>query len=534
MRKTLLKALMLTVPMFAFGQIFQENFDGTGPGIGAWTVIDNDGQTPAAAVAFITNGWNVIDKQGANGNFGGPAGDHAAMSTSWYDPAGTSDDWLISPAVTVSGTAPKLRWDAKAQDADYPDGYRLMLAPNGGNTIQDFTVELLNLAAEDAEWKSRFVDLAPYMGQSVRFAWVNNSTDKFMLLVDNVSVEDFVPPPAPDCPVLNLPANGATDVPWVDGVDFAWTAAATGGTATQYNFYLGTDPQSLTLLGSTPNLAVTVTGMQPSTTYYWSVTGANDGGESTGCTAGSFTTAASEFEPYCGPLSMSFSVEPITRVDFGGMNNVTDATVDGTPGHENFISMTANVVAGQSYDITLQGNTGGNFVNRFIVFIDWNQDATFDPTTETYPITQTIQNSTGTDAVQAVHTIAVPADALAGTTRMRVKKIYGTTNYANPCLGASFGQAEDYSVNTTVLAANDVSAKNAVRVYPNPVVDVMNIDSPVKVSAVAVYDATGKQVMSTSVNAAKSQVNLSRLAPGVYIVRTQSESGTQSFKVIKK
>ena len=63
---------------------------------------------------------------------------------------------------------------------------------------------------------------------------------------------------------------------------------------------------------------------------------------------------------------------------------------------------------------------------------------------EVYEITQTIVNSNGTDGVQAVQTLAVPATALNGTTRLRVKKIFGTTNFLDPCLGASFGQAEDY------------------------------------------------------------------------------------------
>src|SRR5690606_29716325 len=68
---------------------------------------------------------------------------------------------------------------------------------------------------------------------------------------------------------------------------------------------------------------------------------------------------------------------------------------------------------------------------------------------EVYEMDNTIQNSTGTDGQQALGTIAVPADAELGNTRMRVKKIFGTTNFLNPCLGASFGQAEDYTINVT-------------------------------------------------------------------------------------
>ncbi len=88
MRKFLLHATLVALPVLGYGQIFQENFDGNGQGIAAWTVINVDGLTPATAVNFITNGWNSIDRQGVNGNFGGPAGNYAAMSTSWYTPVG--------------------------------------------------------------------------------------------------------------------------------------------------------------------------------------------------------------------------------------------------------------------------------------------------------------------------------------------------------------------------------------------------------------------------------------------------------------
>ncbi len=188
---------------------------------------------------------------------------------------------------------------------------------------------------------------------------------------------------------------------------------------------------------------------------------------------------------------------------------------------------------GSSYDITLKGNTGGNYVNRFAVFIDWNQNGILNDAGEVYQITQTISNSTGTDNIQAVQSLAVPSDAVLGNTRMRVKKIFGTTNYLDPCANASFGQLEDYTLNVTSLGVND-NMKNAVKIYPNPVVEMLNIESPNKVKSVSVFDATGKVVSTYSLNASKSQINLSQLAPGVYVVNIEMDNETKSIKVIKK
>ncbi|MDR2236973.1 MAG: choice-of-anchor J domain-containing protein [Chryseobacterium sp.] len=440
MRRPLLSVVLAALPFFGYSQIFQENFDGSGPGIAAWTVIDADGLVPAEGVAFITNGWNRIDRDGDDGIFGGPAGNYAAMSTSWYDPAGTSNDWLISPQITVSGASPTLYWDAKAQDPQYRDGYKVMLAPNGGNTVADFTVELFTTAGENGAWTSRAADLTPYIGQNIRIAFVNNSNDKFMLLVDNIKVNPIYTP------------------------------------------------------------------------------------------------------VYCNPIIFEDSIfgepgdEPITQVTFAGINNTTSNTAYTGNSHELFLEQTASVAQGQSYDITLKGNTGGNFASNFAVFIDWNQNGILDDAGEVYQVTQTIQNSTGIDALQAVHTISVPANALLGTTRMRVKKMYGTTNLLNPCTGGTYGQVEEYTVtvNNTLAVQDTAKKETSFRAYPNPVTDILNVESKDKIQSVNVYDASGRSVLKAEINSSKSNLNLSGLNAGTYIVTAQTENGTQSVKVIKK
>ncbi|WP_426474456.1 choice-of-anchor J domain-containing protein [Chryseobacterium balustinum] len=445
MKRQLLNVMLLCLPVFGFSQIFQENFDGNGQGITAWTVIDVDGLTPAPAVSFISNGWNRIDRQGTDGSFGGPAGNYAAMSTSWYTPAGTSNDWLISPTIPVSGASPTLYWDAKAQDGDYPDGYKVMLAPNGGNTVADFTVELYNTTGENSNWTSRAVSLTPYIGQNIRFAFVNNSTDKFMMMVDNIKVDyTYVAPPL----------------------------------------------------------------------------------------------------SYCGPLSFEDSLfggdgdEPITLVNFAGINNITDdEEYVGNP-HEYFLDQIGTVTQGETYNITLKGNTAGStFTNRFAVFVDWNQNGTLNDPGEVYEVTQTITGSTGLDAIQAVHPIAVPTTALTGNTRMRVKKIYGTTNLLNPCSGGDYGQAEDYTINVlnAQLNVTEATKKNtALKVYPNPVANILNIDSASKIKSVKIYDLSGKNVLTEIVDTNKPAINVSSLTSGTYVVTAESETGLQSAKIIKK
>ena len=160
--------------------------------------------------------------------------------------------------------------------------------------------------------------------------------------------------------------------------------------------------------------------------------------------------------PYCGPITFTSNVEPITLVNFAGINNSSSNLVGVNNGttiiaHEDYTAIIGNVTAGSAYTITLKGNTDGTFTNRFMVFADWNQDGDFADANEAYTITQTINSSTGLDAIQATLSLQVPPTALTGNTRMRVKKIFGTTGYVDPCLGTAYGQVEDYSLTVAAL-----------------------------------------------------------------------------------
>lgn len=147
---------------------------------------------------------------------------------------------------------------------------------------------------------------------------------------------------------------------------------------------------------------------------------------------------------YCTP-TFTYTVEPITLVQFAGINKSTSASTS-SPGYEDFsASEFGNVVAGQTYPITLKGNTGGNYTNHFTVFIDFNGNETLNDPGEMFVI-GSIQNSTGIDGIELTGDITIPVSAPTGSRRMRVVKNYNTSP-TNPCGPYSWGQAEDYTIN---------------------------------------------------------------------------------------
>lgn len=163
--------------------------------------------------------------------------------------------------------------------------------------------------------------------------------------------------------------------------------------------------------------------------------------------------------PYCGPLTFTNGVEPITSVNFAGIVNTSSATVGAASAtiiaHEDYTAIVGSVSAGVSYPITLKGNTDGAWTTRLRLYADWNHDGDFLDTNEVYDL-GSIYNSTGTDAVELTANVAVPADALTGSTRIRITKKFSV--FADSCNSVptttNYGQAEDYTLTVSALSAD--------------------------------------------------------------------------------
>lgn len=146
-----------------------------------YSVVDNDGQTPSVDMQRLGfaagTGWIALTDEG-NG---------VASSTSWYDRAATSDDWLITPSFKVTDSKAVLSWRARAFDKSFRDGYKVIVQAGESGEPSAFTdAPVFVTEHEDAGWTRHTVSLEPYAGQTVRVAFVNNSTDCSRLYVDDI------------------------------------------------------------------------------------------------------------------------------------------------------------------------------------------------------------------------------------------------------------------------------------------------------------------------------------------------------------
>lgn len=88
----------------------------------------------------------------------------------------------------------------------------------------------------------------------------------------------------------------------------------------------------------------------------------------------------------------------------------------------------------------------------------------------------------------------------------------------------------------TAAGVNDVTAASKATVYPNPVVDVLNVTDGRGINRVQVFGLTGSQMLDVATGGdTAAAIDMSALPAGTYIVRTVITDGTAAMqKVIKK
>jgi len=106
----------------------------------------------------------------------------------------------------------------------------------------------------------------------------------------------------------------------------------------------------------------------------------------------------------------------------------------------------------------------------------------------------------------------------------------GETWESNPGFNYVF---EISGFTNSILGVSDVN-KNPVSVFPNPVSDILNVNTEKSIHRVIIYNPAG-QAVKTITELQDHKVDMSGLAKGVYFVNAIMENGgSKTFKVIKK
>lgn len=205
---------------------------------------------------------------------------------------------------------------------------------------------------------------------------------------------------------------------------------------------------SPTSLNSSGSVTMTVSNLNsvPQNDYIITVTG----------TSTSITKNRDfDFPFYNGVCTSIANTEYNTSTTLVQFNTINQSS--GKPsGYSNYTATVTNVNRNESYDLRINVNTDGNFTTNTKVWIDWNQNCSFDDDGEEYNLGDATNVSNGPTANTPL-SITVPATAATGNTTMRVSTKYRDDGVVTSCENGFDGEVEDYTINVLSNSAFETS-----------------------------------------------------------------------------
>jgi len=254
----------------------------------------------------------------------------------------------------------------------------------------------------------------------------------------------------------------------------------------------------------------------------------------TNCNGGTTDyTSVQTFTTYgCGPCTDETFCASNGDVDFEWIANVTvdllNNTSTGDPsGYGDYTNMSVDMQRGQTYNVSFTpGFAGQTYTEHFRVWIDMNQNGTFNTPEMLFDDDQGSQNT-------VTGTISIPLSAELGSARMRVSMAYGTSfsgDYPqNSCSSGHEGEVEDYCVNILMENPDGIEETKGIfgmEVFPIPASDVLNLrllDNTSAASQIIVMDATGRITITENANGnSVHQLDLTGLSDGIFIVEVRN------------
>ncbi|MGB0423518.1 MAG: T9SS type A sorting domain-containing protein, partial [Flavobacteriales bacterium] len=93
----------------------------------------------------------------------------------------------------------------------------------------------------------------------------------------------------------------------------------------------------------------------------------------------------------------------------------------------------------------------------------------------------------------------------------------------------------DFCLDVTQTTVNvDESSLIGLSAFPNPATDILTLTADQKIDFATVYNVLGAQVSNTQINANRTDLNISSLEAGVYIVEVTSGTQVSTLRFIKK
>lgn len=341
------------------------------------------------------------------------------------------------------------------------------------------------------------------------------------IYIDNITVQEI-----PSC--LEPTAITSSNVT-MNSATIGWTAPSSAP-ANGYEVYYSTTntaPDATTVLNATNSTtssttSVPLNSLSADTNYYaWVRSVCSGSDKSIWSELTAFRTG------YCLPSSSNQNSWLSVFNSTGGLIDMAYSSGSSVAGGYQNLTATNNKIINAPGSSTSVSFTAGGPTCGIAVWVDWNNNLTFEASERMFVTNTYITNASGT--------ITVPAGTPVGNYRMRVVTDYNSTAPSNPCTAISRGEFIDFTfeVATSLSTSETAVKKKEISVYPNPFKDVLYISDMKDVKSVTVTDVAGR-VVKTIDNPAK-ELQLGELSSGLYLVTMNFKDGSKStIKAIKK
>ena len=145
-------------------------------------------------------------------------------------------------------------------------------------------------------------------------------------------------------------------------------------------------------------------------------------------------------QTYCSSYGRDFDIG-ITFVEFNTIKKVSSSY----PNYTDNTSMSTTVTIGESYDLTVKGDSWSNRGTKVMVWIDWNHDGDFNDSGESFDLGSIKKRKSNRSTSNSPLSIDIPVGAKVGDTRMRISGKYNS--YPTSCEANFYGEVEDYTLN---------------------------------------------------------------------------------------
>ena len=152
-----------------------------------WSVIDFDGLVPnVQVITKIDDAWTIFNDNSNN----------EIISTSWFDQPNQADDRIITPIIDLSeSTNNIISWKGRVFDNNYPDTLEIwmsdniFLLSNSSNLINEAILLFKGALTNDYDPVPIEHSIETVDYSSVYFLFRNNSTDQYILSIDDIKIE---------------------------------------------------------------------------------------------------------------------------------------------------------------------------------------------------------------------------------------------------------------------------------------------------------------------------------------------------------